>query len=107
MTETVDPERRAAAQETLAAWSNARALDPSMRLDASYFDQWEVTSYDEFLVFTSAGGYTNQSYLVQDGLVKPFALTTHTLESAAGEARAERDGTEPPERPGPAITWGD
>ncbi len=97
MTETVDPDRRVQAQETLAAWTNARALDPSMRLNPADFDQWDVEPYDEFLVFTSSGGYTNQSYLVAEGLVKPFAMSTHTMESAAEEARAERDGTEPPQ----------
>ncbi|MDX6235805.1 MAG: hypothetical protein QOG10_620 [Kribbellaceae bacterium] len=99
MAAEIDEARLAAARQTLSDWSNERMLDPSMRTTADSYAEWQVQPYEEFLIFSSPGGYTNQLYLVGDGIVKPFSYAWDTVESAAEAAKAERDGTAPPPAP--------
>ncbi|TWD84430.1 hypothetical protein FB561_5617 [Kribbella amoyensis] len=105
MADEIDQAVLAQARQTLADWVNENADEDDERMDADSFAGWQAGTQDEFFVFTSPGGYTNMLYLVGEGVVHPFSYATETLEYAVAAARAERDGTEPPERPGPAITW--
>lgn len=112
MTEEIDPAVLASRQQALAEWMNA-AEDPEDRAEVVHgdlVDGWYSYSIEEFMVFGSPGGYTNRLYLVGDGVVYPFSLSTESVEHAVESARAERDGLEPPEPEGPAITqdeWND
>lgn len=86
-------------QQALLDWMNAWN---DVQMDS--LDGWQVYPVDEFLIFGSPGGYTNRLYLVGDGVIHPFSYSDETQEYALAAARAERDGTEPPPPPGPAIT---
>jgi hypothetical protein len=101
----IDPAMVAAARQTLSDWINQRTADPALRTTADSYDEWQVEAHDEFLIFSSPGGYTNQLYLIGDGVVKPFSYAWDTVESAAEAARAERDGTAPPPAPPAPPVW--
>lgn len=105
MADEIDPAVLVRARQTLADWMNAQEDDDEPPLDGESFADWQVWAAEEFLVFSSPGGYTNMLYLVGDGLVRPFSYSTETEEYAVAAARAQRDGTEPPPPPAPAITW--
>jgi len=101
----IDPVVLGEARAALAAWMNARMPDPAHQTTAESYVSWQVAPAEEFLVFSSPGGYTNQLYLVGHGVVRPFSYTTDTRESALEAARAERDGLIEPEPPRPAPQW--
>jgi hypothetical protein len=106
MADDIDPAVLARRKQALAEWMNA-AEDPGDReqvIDGEWLDGWHVHAVEEFLIFSSPGGYTNQLYLVGEGVVHPFSFARETQEYAVELARAERDGTEPPEPPGPLIS---
>ncbi|ADB32308.1 hypothetical protein Kfla_3246 [Kribbella flavida DSM 17836] len=101
----IDPGTLARARQALADWMNEHEDDDEPRLEAESFEGWQVWPVEEFLVFSSPGGFTNMLYLVGEGVVRAFSYSSETEEYAAAAARAERDGTEPPAPPAPAISW--
>jgi hypothetical protein len=74
--------------EALSEWSNERALDPIMLTTPESFACWEIGPVEDWLVFSSPGGYTNSLYLVRGRTVYPFSYSTESLESALKSARA-------------------
>jgi hypothetical protein len=101
MADEIDQAALAQARQTLADWMNDKVGDdPQLRTTAESYDDWQVGSYQEFLIFSSPGGFTNQLYMVGDGVVQPFSYTRDDEESAAEKARAQRDGLNAPEAQG-------
>lgn len=101
MADEIDQAMLAQARQTLADWMNDKVGDdPQLRTTAESYDDWQVGSYQEFLIFSSPGGFTNQLYMVGDGVVQPFSYTRDDEESAAEKARAQRDGLTAPEAQG-------
>jgi hypothetical protein len=110
--EEIDQAVLARARQALAEWMNAQEDEDDVDelIDAESLEGWQVYPVEEFLAFSSPGGFTNQLYLVGEGVVRPFSYSSETQEYAVEATRAERDGLEPPEPPGPAITldeWND
>jgi hypothetical protein len=103
--EEIDPATLTRARQALAEWMNEREDDDEEQLDGESLEDWQVYPVEEFLVFSSPGGFTNQLYLVGEGVVRGFSYANETEEYAVAAARAERDGLAPPEPPGPAISW--
>ncbi|TDO47882.1 hypothetical protein EV643_108196 [Kribbella sp. VKM Ac-2527] len=101
MADEIDQAVLAQARQRLADWMNDKVGDdPQLRTTAESYDDWQVGSYEEFLIFSSPGGFTNQLYMVGDGVVQPFSYTRDDEESAAEKARAQRDGLTTPEAQG-------
>jgi hypothetical protein len=76
--------------EALAGYQNERALDDKMLTTPLDYMDWDVGPYEEWLVFSSPGGYTNQLFLVAGDTVYPFSLTTEGWEQALENARARK-----------------
>jgi hypothetical protein len=76
--------------EALAGYQNERVLDDKMLTTPLDYLDWDVGPYEEWLVFSSPGGYTNQLFLVSEDTVYPFSLTTEGWEQALENARARK-----------------
>ena len=76
--------------EALAGYQNERALDEKMLTTPLDYMDWDVGPYEDWLVFSSPGGYTNQLFLVFGDTVYPFSLTTEGWEQALENARARK-----------------
>jgi hypothetical protein len=90
MPEGIDEATFQHACEALAGFQNERALDDRMLTTPADYLDWDVGTHEEWLVFSSPGGYTNQLFLVSDDTVYPFSPTNESWEDAVENARARK-----------------
>lgn len=85
--------------EALAGFQNEKALDDRMLTTPADYLDWDVGTYEEWLVFSSPGGYTNQLFMISDDTVYPFSLTKESWEQALESARARKASEAPAQEP--------
>jgi hypothetical protein len=87
MSEGIDHERLERAYARLAEYHNEDLPQGIPRVTAEMFASYQVTPYEEWLIFNSADGFTNQTFLVSDQLVYE-SPGWQSYEDALAEARA-------------------
>jgi len=88
MPDPIDPETLERACVLLAEHHN-EGMPEELRdhYSAEAFKAYEIAPYDEWLIFSSPGGFTNQLYLVSDPMV--YAMSGwESYEVTVAEARA-------------------
>jgi hypothetical protein len=90
MADEVAPETLARARRRLVSWLNERAFAHDPILAPESLDDWPVEPVQEFLIFSSPGGYAGRHYLVGDDIVRTFIPAEETIERAVAAALADR-----------------
>ncbi|TDU84094.1 hypothetical protein EV138_6565 [Kribbella voronezhensis] len=99
MPEGIDQETLDRAYARLAEYHNEDLPDGLPAMTAETFAGYQVTPYEEWLIFNSADGFTNQTFLVSDEMVYESpgwqsyedALTEARALKAAGATRRPED----------------
>jgi hypothetical protein len=87
MPEGIDQETLDRAYARLAEYHNEDLPDGLPEMTAETFAGYQVTPYEEWLIFNSADGFTNQTFLVSDEMVYE-SPGWQSYEDALAEARA-------------------
>jgi len=89
--EGIDQSRLEHAYEALADYHNSGVVEDMPRFEPAMFAEYNVSAYDDqWLLFSSPGGFTNQSFLVSGDMVYEFP-GWETAAGAVKEAQLLKD----------------
>jgi hypothetical protein len=89
MIDGVDEETVHRACVAMAEYHNAGLLERMEQTTPEMFAQYQIVPYEEWLIFASPGGFTNQLFMVGDGVVYEFP-GWESYDDALANARALR-----------------